>query len=83
MHDVRLAEFSLESRGRHRRTRSKARGRLRSLEVLDLQSAKVSKLPASLATLPALREVNGRWTKVDARKARAMLPSQVKLVEQR
>jgi hypothetical protein len=53
---------------------------MRALEVLDMQSAKVSKLPASLATLPALREVNIRWTKVDAEKARALLPSNVSLV---
>lgn len=45
-----------------------------SLEVLDLQSAKVTKLPASLARLPKLRKVNIRWTKVDATKARALLP---------
>jgi Leucine-rich repeat (LRR) protein len=55
-------------------------GGMRALEVLDMQSAKVSKLPASLATLPARREVNIRWTRVDAAKARALLPSRVTLV---
>lgn len=55
-------------------------GGMTSLEVLDLQSAKVSRLPASLATLPKLREVNIRWTRVDPAKARALLPSHVKLV---
>ncbi len=53
---------------------------MKSLEVLELQSAgKITKLPDEIATLPNLRLVKAKWSRLNPAKTRALLPKRVKL----
>lgn len=55
-------------------------GGMKSLEVLELQSAgKITKLPEEIASLPKLRLVKARFSRLNPAKTRAMLPKHVKL----
>ncbi len=52
---------------------------MKSLEVLEMQSTRISRLPASIATLPKLKRVEARWSKLNPQKTRAILPRGCKL----
>ncbi len=53
---------------------------MKSLEVLELQSAsKISKLPDEIATLPNLKLVKAKWSRLNPATTRALLPKRVKL----
>jgi hypothetical protein len=53
---------------------------MKSLEVLELQSTSISKLPAEVATLPKLKRIEARFSRLNAEKARALLPKSVTIV---
>jgi len=52
---------------------------MHSLEVLDLRSTRISRLPEELATLPKLKLVRSRFSRLDVPKARSLLPKHVKI----
>ena len=52
---------------------------MKSLEVLEMQSTGVTKLPASIATLPKLKKIEARWSRLNVEKTRALLPKSIKL----
>jgi internalin A len=55
-------------------------GRLKSLKVLNLVSSRIARLPPEVRTLPNLRRVEARFSRLHIAKAQAVLPPGCTLV---